>query len=73
MIELNEDIKGIIINGKELKITQFADDTTLILNGECGSLKAALNTLEVFGSYSGLIVNTDKTQVVWIGKKRFKY
>ena len=40
------------------------------MNGECGSLQAALNTLEIFGNYSGLIVNTDKTQVIWIGKKR---
>ena len=70
MIKLNQDIKGIEIKGKELKISQFADDTTLILNGECGSLQAALNTLEIFGNYSGLIVNTDKTQVIWIGKKR---
>ena len=60
----------IIINGKEIKITQFADDTTLILNGDHGPLKSALNTLEIFGNYSGLVVNTDKTQAVWIGKKR---
>ena len=42
----------------------------MILNGEYGSLQAALNTVEIFGNYSGLIINTDKTQVVWIGKKR---
>ena len=70
MIELNKDIKGITVNEKEIQITQFADDTTLILNGERSPLQEALNTLEIFGSYSGLVVNTDKTQVVWIGKKR---
>ena len=70
MIESNQDIKGISVNGNEIKVTQFADDTTLILNGECGPLQSALNTLEIFGDYSGLIVNTDKTQVIWIGKKR---
>ena len=31
---------------------------------------AALNTLELFGSFSGLIMNTEKTKVIWIGKKR---
>ena len=70
MIESNQDIKGINVNGKEIKVTQFADDTTLILNGECGPLQSALNMLEIFGNYSGMIVNTDKTQVIWIGKKR---
>ena len=44
MIESNQDIKGINVNGKEIKVTQFADDTTLILNGECGPLQSALNT-----------------------------
>ena len=53
------------------KITQFADDTTIILNGTSVSLLAALNTLKVYGSYSGLKINTDKTKLVWIGKKRF--
>ena len=71
MIESNQDIKGINIKGKGIKVTQFADDTTLILNCECGPLlQSALNTLELFGNYSDLIVNTDQTQVIMIGKKR---
>ena len=32
--------------------------------------KAALNTLEIFGNFLGLKMNTDKTQIVWIDKKR---
>ena len=31
-IRMNQDIKGISINGNEIKISQYADDTTLILN-----------------------------------------
>ena len=31
---------------------------------------AALNTLEIFGTISGLKINTDKTKIVWIGKKK---
>ena len=72
MIESNQDIKGINVNGKEIKVTQFADDTTLILNGECGPLQSALNMLKIFDNYSGLIVNTDKTQVMDWEKARFK-
>ena len=64
-------LKDIKINGTEFKITQFADDTTLILDGSKQSLLAALNVLEIFGSVSGLKINTDKTNLVWIGKKRY--
>ena len=59
MIEVNVEIKGIIIDSVEIKITQFADDTTLVLDGSQSSLKAGLNTLEIFGSYSGLKMNTN--------------
>ena len=34
------------------------------------ALYRQLLTLEVFGTYSGLRMNTEKTQIVWIGKKR---
>ena len=49
---------------------QFADDTTLFLDGTTNSLLAALNTIEIFGTLSGLKMNTSKTKVVWIGRKK---
>ena len=70
LLKHNEDIKGITIGNINIKLTQFADDTTLILNGTTQSLQAAFNTLEIYGSMSGLEVNKDKTQIVWIGKKK---
>ena len=42
----------------------------MILDGQAVLLHAALNTLEIYGTVSGLKVNTDKTQIVWIGKKK---
>ena len=42
------------------KIAQFADNTTLILDGLQQSLQAALNTLEIFGNFSGLKMNKKK-------------
>ena len=51
-------------------MSQYADDTTLILDGSRQSFLAALNTLETYGAISGLLVNTEKTQIVWIRKKR---
>ena len=63
-------IKGIVLGSKEYKITQFADDTTIIMDGFRDSLEAALNTIEMFGSMSGLKMNTSKTKIIWIGRKR---
>ena len=71
MFDQNGDIAGIEINNTTFKMIQFADDTTIFLDGTCDSLTAALNTLEIFGSLSGLKVNTDKTKIVWLGKKKF--
>ena len=71
LIHANKDIIGIIIGNTEYKLTQFADDTTLFMNGSRESLSAALNTLEIFGSMSGLKMNTTKTKVIWIGRKKF--
>ena len=69
MVIHNRGIKGISLNNTEIKMSQYADDTTLILDGSRQSLMAALNTLETYVVISGLLVNTDKTQIVWIGKK----
>ena len=30
-----------------------------------------LNVLEIFGTMSGLKMNTNKTKLVWIGRKRY--
>ena len=38
-------LKGVAVNNTEIKLSQYADDTTLILNGEQESLSAALNIL----------------------------
>ena len=70
MIFHNHDIKGIVLENEEYKISQFADDTTLILDGSEDSLQAALNTIEIFGSMSGLMMNKDKTKIIWIGRKK---
>ena len=66
----NKDIKGLLVDKEEIKLSQFADDTTIILDGSCKSLEAALNVIEIFGNMSGLKMNTSKTKVIWIGDKR---
>lgn len=70
-IRKNKAIKGIVINDVECKISQFADDTTVFLDGSDESLNQTLEELENFAKISGLKINFEKTQLVWIGRKRF--
>jgi hypothetical protein len=66
-----KDIKGITVKLDEkhhsIKISQLADDTTLFCNSKEDVLKA-INEIEIFGSFSGLLLNRNKTEWVWIGK-----
>ena len=67
LIRKNESIKGITIGNIEYKISQYADDTTLILDGTENSLLSAINMLKFYADISGLYINTEKTKAVWIG------
>ena len=51
----------------EGKISQYADDTTMILAGSQSSFSRTLWLFDAFGSISGLKVNYDKTESLWIG------
>ena len=70
LLEFDCIFKGIKIGKKEFKLSQFADDTTIFLDGSQESLQAALNIIETFGSFSGLKMNKTKTKVIWIGKRK---
>ena len=61
-IRKDRNIKGIFVNQRELKISQYADDTTLILDGSNDSLSASLNTLNNFSEISGLRLNNKKNR-----------
>lgn len=67
MIRENKKIKGININGMEFKITQYADDTTLTLDGSMESLSQTMQIIKLSGKIFGLNINMDKTKVIWIG------
>jgi hypothetical protein len=70
-IRLNKNIKGITVHNVEKKISQLADDTSLILDGSKESLLETLETLKQFSEMSGLHINFDKTHIVWIGSKKY--
>ena len=70
-IKQNKDVKGIIIDGEEYKISQFADDTSLLLDGSEKSLNAVLKILHTFSEISGLKINFEKTKLIWIGSLKY--
>jgi len=66
-IRANPNIKGIIVKNTEFQLCQYADDTTLTLDGSEKSFQEALSMLETFGNMSGLGLNYKKTEAFWIG------
>ena len=58
----NKNIKGITINEQEIKISQYADDTTLILDGSPISFTTSLKILDLFSEISGLRLNNKKNR-----------
>ena len=62
-----KNIKGIFVNQKEVKLSQYADDTTLILDGSKKSVEASLKLFDKFGDPSGFRINDKKTDALWIG------
>ena len=71
MLKQNKDIKGVKIGDVEHILSQFTDDTTIILDGSEQSLAAAIKTLDSFAKLSNLKVNSSKTRAIWIGCKKF--
>ena len=68
-IRKNEAIKGIMIGNEESKLLQYADGMTAVLS-DISSAKALFDLLEVFKKPSGLMINTTKTEGMWIGSSR---
>ena len=68
--EKKQKIEGIEINSNEFKLSQYADDTTLILDGSKESCLESLVLIETFGNVSGLRLNIKKTEALWICSKK---
>ena len=62
-VRKNTEIKGITVKETEIKISQYSDDTTLILDGSRSSLLVALKTLDDFGKVSGLKISNKQTSM----------
>lgn len=64
-IRQNKRIRGIKISDTEFKISQLADDTTCFLSDEESGFEV-LNIMQTFHSFSGLKINLNKTEAIWI-------
>jgi len=58
-------VKGIEILGKELKLSQYADDTNLLC-ADLASVEKALEIIDNFGTLAGLKLNRKKTKALWL-------
>ena len=66
-IRQSNDIMGISLFSKEIKLSQFADDTNLLC-ADLESVENSLRSVNSFGDISGLRLNIEKTKAMWLGK-----
>ena len=67
-IRNDNNIKGIKLGQSEIKQVLYADDITLFLQDR-ESIERVQQTFEAFEKISGLKVNKEKTNFVWLGKE----
>ena len=68
----SKEIKGIHIQGNEdVKLTQYADDTTALL-ADVQSVSKLFDLLSLFEKCSGLKINQAKSEMLWLGSIRHR-
>ena len=70
VIRESGDVRGIDVHGEEFKVSQYADDTTLLLYEDYQSIVSVIRILKWFKSVSGLDINKEKTKMVKLGASR---
>ena len=66
-IRNNPEIRGILINGQEIKGAQFATDLWLVLIYDRQNIDTVKNVFALFQQFSGLQINHQKTTIMPIG------
>ena len=65
----DNDITGVQIESSEFLLSQYANDSSLILDDNSQSLKKSIFILSLFSRYSVLKVKLDNADAVWISTK----
>ncbi len=68
----HSNIEGINIGGNTLIISQLADDTCLFLKND-SQVSAQLNELILFSKASGLVVNSNKSEILYVHDSNKNY
>ena len=69
-IKCSKEIEGIQIDpNKSIKITQYADDTTVFVK-DIQSAHKLFDLLQQFENCSGLRINQSKSEILWLGSLR---
>jgi hypothetical protein len=63
----SDDVKGFKYKNAESKLSQYADDTQIIIDGSENSIKTSINILNEFSKISGLKVNLNKSELIPLG------
>ena len=66
-IRCNPLINGLHFGDTEIKVSAYADDLLLIMDGKSASLREAVKCMNEFHQVSGLKLNDQKTRPMWIG------
>ena len=67
-IRENKNIQGILVDKEEIKLEVFADDVTAFLRNN-RSLEVLLHTADLFSKCSGLEINAEKTECMFLGNQ----
>ena len=67
LIRQSTDIKGLKVYDKEIRISQYADDTIIFLKPNEDNLITCLNKLNEFKNMSGLQMNLGKSNAIRLG------
>ena len=66
----NTNIVGFQFGNTHIKLSQYADDSTLILSN-CKSIICAVDEIQEFGKHAGLKLNMHKTQGMLLGNMKY--
>ena len=62
-------VKGIQVYESTVKLTAYADDITVVMDGTEDSLRECTNIFYEFQKISGLSLNRQKSKLMWIGEQ----
>ena len=65
----NKEIKGIIVDNHEIKLSAYADDADFLAS-DVKSIKLIFQTCSSFQKFSSLKLNCEKSETCWIGSRK---